>query len=514
MRNRRTADVRANELNGGVGGPGGGGSVSGPAGGPAGGGSAGGGSAGGGSAGGGPAGGEVSADSELASESLLRIRGLTRTFGDVLALDAVDLDIRPNEFFALLGPSGCGKTTLLRILAGFEAPDRGDVRLADRDLLALPPHRRPVNLMFQNYALFPHLTVRQNVAFGLQRERLPRAEIRQRVDAVLATVGLADEHRRRPAQLSGGQRQRVALARAIVKQPKLLLLDEPLSALDRKVRSEMQYELKRLQHEVGITFVVVTHDQGEALSLADRVAVLSEGRVRQVADPVTLYERPVDVFVASFVGDTNLLAGCWRPGGFEAAGLGRVPAPWPGHEIAAVPGHAWLSVRPERLTLGPPGLGVADGRVVDVQYVGGMTTVAVQVAGRAVPLLARTAGPPGLRRDQSASVSWRADDAVLLDAETGEVASGRPASGVASGDPTGGAEPGEVASGRQPSDDRPVSSGSPAGRGKDVSGNGSASAPDSTGLENDQDPEGESRSVAEIDLRSEAEKRHSSAASQ
>ena len=204
---------------------------------------------------------------------LVDIVDVSRSFGDVVALDSVSLEIRENEFFALLGPSGCGKTTLLRVLAGFEDPDAGSVTLGGADLLALPPNHRPINLMFQSYALFPHMSVEKNIAYGLEREGLPRDEVRSRVAEVIETVGLQDKARRRPAQLSGGQRQRVALARAIVKRPRLLLLDEPLSALDRKVRAEMQLELKRLQHEAGITFIIVTHDQEEAMSIADRIAL-------------------------------------------------------------------------------------------------------------------------------------------------------------------------------------------------------------------------------------------------
>ncbi|MBI0383082.1 ATP-binding cassette domain-containing protein, partial [Streptomyces albiflaviniger] len=196
---------------------------------------------------------------------MIRIHAVTRRFGEVTALDGVSLEIAEGEFFALLGPSGCGKTTLLRVLAGFEAPDSGTVTLDGRDLLGVPAHRRPVNLMFQSYALFPHMNVEKNIGYGLAREGLARAEIGERVAAVLATVGLTAQARRRPHQLSGGQRQRVALARAIVKRPRVLLLDEPLSALDKQVRAEMQLELKRLQHQVGITFLVVTHDQEEAM---------------------------------------------------------------------------------------------------------------------------------------------------------------------------------------------------------------------------------------------------------
>ncbi|GAB2481306.1 polyamine ABC transporter ATP-binding protein [Streptosporangium sandarakinum] len=278
---------------------------------------------------------------------MLQITGVSRRFGEVTALSEVSLDIRQGEFFALLGPSGCGKTTLLRILAGFESPDSGAVTLDGADLLSLPAHRRPINLMFQSYALFPHMTVAKNVAYGLERERLPRAEIRERVEEVLAKVGLAEMAGRRPQQLSGGQRQRVALARAIVKRPRLLLLDEPLSALDKKVRAEMQLELKRLQHEVGITFVVVTHDQEEAMSLADRIAVFSAGRVEQVDEPVALYERPRTPFVAGFVGASNLFEGAVHDGGLDGGALGVLPGT--GDLPEGTP--ALLSVRPERIRL-------------------------------------------------------------------------------------------------------------------------------------------------------------------
>jgi len=216
---------------------------------------------------------------------LVEISNVARSFGEVRALDEVSMTIRANEFFALLGPSGCGKTTLLRILAGFEDPDSGSVTLDGNDLLRLPPERRPINLMFQSYALFPHMSVEKNVAYGLEREGRPRDEVRARVSEVLRTVGIAETAGRRPSQLSGGQRQRVALARAIVKRPRLLLLDGPLSALDRKVREEMQLELKRLQHEVGITFVVVTHDQEEAMSMADRIAVMRHRAPRAARRP-------------------------------------------------------------------------------------------------------------------------------------------------------------------------------------------------------------------------------------
>ncbi len=297
-----------------------------------------------------------------AAPPLLRIAEVTRRFGDVVALDRVSIDIRENEFFALLGPSGCGKTTLLRIIAGLDDPDEGTLTLAGEDLVAMAPHRRPVNLMFQSYALFPHLNVERNVAYGLEREKRPRDEIRRRVAEALETVGLTGLERRRVTQLSGGQRQRVALARAIVKHPRILLLDEPLGALDKKIRTQMQAELKRLQHEVGITFVVVTHDQEEAMSMADRIAVLRDGRVEQLASPEELFDRPATRFVAEFIGTTNL---------FEHAGTTR-------------------SVRPERMRLVDPSTvgsdhRVVSGRVRDVQFYGGVSHCIVET----------TAGPPG-----------------------------------------------------------------------------------------------------------------------
>ncbi|GAA0928164.1 ATP-binding cassette domain-containing protein [Nonomuraea longicatena] len=281
---------------------------------------------------------------------MLRIDGVSRSFGDVTALDRVSLEIEQGEFFALLGPSGCGKTTLLRILAGFETPDSGTATLDGADLLALAPNRRPINLMFQSYALFPHLSVAKNIAYGLERERLPRAEVKERVGEVLETVGLTAHASRRPQQLSGGQRQRVALARAIVKRPRLLLLDEPLSALDKKVRADMQLELKRLQNEVGITFVVVTHDQEEAMSLADRIAVFDSGRVRQVDRPVELYERPRSRFVADFVGANNLFDGTAdADGGLVTGSFGTLRGT--AVEELDKGAAALLAVRPEKIAL-------------------------------------------------------------------------------------------------------------------------------------------------------------------
>ena len=340
---------------------------------------------------------------------LIDITGLSKSYGAVVALDEVSLTINENEFFALLGPSGCGKTTLLRVLAGFENPDRGGVSLGDADLLALPPHRRPINLMFQSYALFPHMNVERNVAYGLEREKLPKQQIRDRVDEVLGTVGLRDKAKVRPAQLSGGQRQRVALARAIVKRPRLLLLDEPLSALDRKVRAEMQLELKRLQHQVGITFVVVTHDQEEAMSMADRIAVMSEGKVQQVASPVEMYQRPSNIFVADFIGTSNRFEGTLSSQGIDVPGLGTLP----GNAPAGLEGKACLMVRPEDVQLVESG-GVLTGTVMDTQFFGGASTIAVTVVGHAVPVILTCQGTASLTRGQAAQLSWSADKAVVL----------------------------------------------------------------------------------------------------
>jgi ABC-type Fe3+/spermidine/putrescine transport system ATPase subunit len=347
-----------------------------------------------------------------AATPLLSVIGVSRRFGDVTALDDVTLDIRQGEFFALLGPSGCGKTTLLRILAGFETPDTGTVTLDGADLLRLAPHRRPVNLMFQSYALFPHMTVAKNVAYGLERERLPRPVVRERVAEVLATVGLTQQAGRRPHQLSGGQRQRVALARAIVKRPRLLLLDEPLSALDKKVRAEMQLELKRLQHEVGITFVVVTHDQEEAMSLADRIAVFDRGRVQQVDPPIRLYERPRTPFVADFVGANNLFSGTAEPGGLATPLLGALPAA--AGEALPAGTDALLAVRPERVRLGAPGTGLLTGTVVDVSFYGGVSHISVQVPGRPEPVLVAAPGASRVEPAAQVGLSWAGEDAVLV----------------------------------------------------------------------------------------------------
>lgn len=282
----------------------------------------------------------------------VELRGVTRRYGAVTAVDDVSLQVGPGEFLSLLGPSGCGKTTLLRLIAGFEMPDAGSVWVGDRDVTREPPYRRPVNQVFQSYALFPHLTVAENVAFGLRMQRVPAGEAAGRVREALALVALAGYEARRPHELSGGQKQRVALARALVCHPRVLLLDEPLSALDARLRQAMQLELKRLQRQLGITFVYVTHDQEEALTMSDRIAIVQHGRIEQLDAAPELYQRPATRFAAEFIGETNLLPGRWlaREGaGVRVAVEGGLELvlrhdAWPARRESAL-----LSIRPERI---------------------------------------------------------------------------------------------------------------------------------------------------------------------
>ncbi len=335
---------------------------------------------------------------------LLEVRGLTRCFDGTAALDNVSLSVRDNEFFALVGPSGCGKTTLLRTIGGFETADAGSVLLGGSDLLSIPASRRPVNLMFQSYALFPHMSVEKNIAYGLERERLPRHEIQSRVQEALETVGLLALASRRPAQLSGGQQQRVALARAIIKRPKLLLLDEPLSALDPKVRSEMQIELKRLQHEVGISFVIVTHDQHEAMSMADRIAVMAAGRVQQVDTPVALYKSPANLFVADFIGTSNLIPGQVLGGVFKSKVVEtRLAGP-----VLEDTQAAHLVVRPEDVQIGHVQHGEIVGSVIGTQFHGAVSTVVVDVQGLTEkPFVATITGVADFKIGSEVGLSWR-----------------------------------------------------------------------------------------------------------
>jgi spermidine/putrescine transport system ATP-binding protein/putrescine transport system ATP-binding protein len=346
--------------------------------------------------------------------ALLQIEGITKKFGPVTAVDRIALEVKDGEFFAILGPSGCGKTTLLRVIAGFERPDEGRVRLAGADITELKANRRPVNLMFQSYALFPHMTAFGNVAYGLEMEGLKGAELRKRADHALAMVRMSDYAARRPAQLSGGQRQRIALARALVKRPKVLLLDEPLGALDRKLREQMQIELKRLQQDTGIAFVVVTHDQEEALTLADRVALLDRGRIVQLATPRELYDKPVNRFAADFIGLMNFIDGTVERSGFQAPGLGRLPAP-----NGVADGPASLAIRPERVHLAATADGGAiQGQVEGTAFLGQDMIAHVAVPALTRPVVARlAAGHPlsaKLARGQQVWLNWQADQAVIL----------------------------------------------------------------------------------------------------
>jgi len=325
-------------------------------------------------------------DSESRQPSV-RLEGVVKRFGDFTAVAGLDLDIDRGEFFTLLGPSGCGKTTTLRMIAGFEDPTEGRVLLDGDDVSALPPYRRPTNTVFQSYALFPHLSVERNVAFGLERKGVSKDETRRRVGEELERVGLASEAKRKPRQLSGGQQQRVALARALVNRPAVLLLDEPLGALDLKLRKRLQIELKGIQRDVGITFVYVTHDQEEALTMSDRIAVMNRGEVEQIADPEQVYARPETTFVAGFIGVSNLM-----PGVVEASGeSGRVRldvGPQVGADVPVPVGERCHAVvRPEKLQIAadgaspPSGRPCVEGQVESSVYLGTATQIVVKLAG-------------------------------------------------------------------------------------------------------------------------------------
>ncbi|MDE0347376.1 MAG: ABC transporter ATP-binding protein [Boseongicola sp.] len=355
--------------------------------------------------------------------SIISIRNVTKEFGGIAAVDDANIEIAANEFFAVLGPSGCGKTTLLRMLAGFETPTTGEILIDGVDVSTMAPNRRPVNMVFQSYAVFPHMTVLANVGYGLKVTGVPAAETRQRAEEALEMVQLAHLGGRQPDQLSGGQRQRVALARALVKRPKVLLLDEPMSALDAKLREQMQLELTRLQEEVGITFVIVTHDQDEALSMADRIAVMQSGRVEQIATPELLYESPNSRFVADFIGRVNLLdgqvTGATDQGvTVDVAHLGRVTIPHSGHAQGGVS----LAVRPEKIRMTanrPDSSLLVQGRIVDWAYYGDASHIRVQPASG--PPMSVTVQNETRSTVESGDVgdqvwlSWRAEDTLVLD---------------------------------------------------------------------------------------------------
>jgi putrescine transport system ATP-binding protein len=363
---------------------------------------------------------------------LLRIEGVSKSFGSFRAVDRLSLDIGAGEFFALLGPSGCGKTTLLRMLAGFETPDEGRILLGGRDIAPVLPHERPVNMMFQNYALFPHLNVRDNIAFGLKRAGMPRAAIDTRVAEMVALVKLGGMEKRKPDQLSGGQRQRVALARSLARRPKVLLLDEPLAALDKKLRESTQLELMELQRRLGMTFIIVTHDQEEAMTMANRIGVMDAGRLQQVATPRDLYEAPATRWVAEFVGDVNLFEGevtsrelhrltvATRDGGAIVVTDPRQPITKTSVTVA---------IRPEKVKLSRRGLASdadnsqainrLEGVVTDVGYLGGSTVYKIKLDSGAVvrSSMANTArlDIDTLRAGQRVLAWFTPDDCVVLE---------------------------------------------------------------------------------------------------
>ena len=322
----------------------------------------------------------------------VRLEGVTKRFDGVVAVDDLSLAVERGRFFALLGPSGCGKTTTLRMIGGFEEPTSGTIFLGDRDVTELPPYKRDVNTVFQSYALFPHLSIFENVAFGLRRRRVARDQIKGRVHEMLELVGLAGLGGRKPRQLSGGQQQRVALARALVCKPQVLLLDEPLGALDLKLRKQMQLFLKRLQHDVGITFIHVTHDQEEAMTMADTIAVMNGGRIEQLATPDELYERPLTAFVAGFLGVSNLLYGSVAGDGLvrlDAGGEVRVHP----QALADRSGRVAVGVRPEKIRLGAGEANAISGTVSESAYIGVSTQYVVDTPHGPVAVYVQNAGP-------------------------------------------------------------------------------------------------------------------------
>ncbi|HEX2267024.1 MAG TPA: ABC transporter ATP-binding protein, partial [Actinomycetota bacterium] len=360
---------------------------------------------------------------------------LSKAFGSVVAVDDVSLQVGAGEFYSLLGPSGCGKTTTLRLIAGFERPDKGRISIGGRDVTAVPPHRRNVNTVFQNYALFPHLTVEENVAYGLKQKNVPKHELQERLTQALATVRLTELRTRKPRELSGGQQQRVALARALVNEPTVLLLDEPLAALDQKLRKAMQQELKKLQERVGISFLYVTHDQEEALTLSDRLAVMSDGRILQEGTPDQIYERPTSRFVADFIGQSNFFSGTVKRTDeghvvVDASGLilRCSPTPWsrPGTSVL-------VSIRPEKIRPASPNAMTADdrvnvvtGRLARRTYLGDLVRYQVELPGGVELMVQRQneRGDPASAWvvGSDVDIAWDAESAALLPDEGDAIA--------------------------------------------------------------------------------------------
>jgi len=363
----------------------------------------------------------------------VRLEQVTKQYGEVLAVDHIDLEVANGEFFSLLGSSGCGKTTTLRMIGGFEQPTSGLIELQGADVTWLPPYQRHVNTVFQNYALFPHLTIYENVAFGLRRTGVKDTEIKARVSAMLELVELPGYEKRKPTQISGGQAQRVALARALINRPAVLLLDEPLGALDLKLRKQMQVELKRIQQEVGITFIYVTHDQEEAMTMSNRIAVMNKGRYEQLGDPETLYERPNTRFVAGFLGVSNLLGGVCEGADGEFGNIRLKDGTVVRSSAAAVYGRTSVDVgvRPEKIRLHqegdprPAGHNELDGTVVDASYIGVSTQYIVETRGGARVMvyeqnIERTTKAELWARGDQVHITWSPDHTFVVESSGGQ----------------------------------------------------------------------------------------------
>jgi spermidine/putrescine transport system ATP-binding protein len=350
----------------------------------------------------------------------VRLEDVTKRFDDVVAVDRLSLEVDSGSFFALLGPSGCGKTTTLRMIGGFEQPTEGSIFLGDREVSRLPAYKRDVNTVFQSYALFPHLSVFENVAFGLRRRAVRGETLRGRVEEMLRIVGLGGMGKRKPRQLSGGQQQRVALARALVNKPQVLLLDEPLGALDLKLRKQMQLELKAIQHDVGITFIHVTHDQEEAMTMADRIAVMNRGRIEQLGTPTELYETPATAYVASFLGASNLIAG--TVSGPDTVRLRHGPeVRVRSAALAGRTGEVAVGIRPEKIELGGEQANTLDGTIAEQAYVGVATQYLVDTECGRLTVYRQNASPGlnGAAPGQRLTLSWSPESTFVVDSMEG-----------------------------------------------------------------------------------------------
>jgi spermidine/putrescine transport system ATP-binding protein len=344
----------------------------------------------------------------------VRLEHVVKRFDDAVAVDGISLEVPRGSFFALLGPSGCGKTTTLRMIGGFEEPTEGRIFLGDQDVVGLPPYKRDVNTVFQSYALFPHMSIHDNVAFGLERRKTAKGEIEGRVREILELVGLTQYGKRKPRQLSGGEQQRVALARALVNQPRVLLLDEPLGALDLKLRKQMQLELKRIQDEVGITFIFVTHDQEEAMTMADTIAVMNQGHIEQLGDPEELYERPATAFVAGFLGISNMLHGVVEGSNAVRLESGTVVRA----QVNGKTGPVAAGVRPEKITIGEGGgPNRLDGRIAETAYIGVATQVVVETPAGTVQVFAQNIDSAGRvpAPGSNVTLSWSPASTFVVD---------------------------------------------------------------------------------------------------